>query len=297
MYLYESACVLHDFHCGQLLLTAADLQDRERQLNVANCIQALLAKGILPVINENDSVSVDEIRFGDNDVLAALTAAMVRADLTVLLTSVDGLRVREAEGFGHRISVVEHLSDGVWAMAGDTDGNPFSTGGMRSKLRAADVVNRAGEPLWIADGSDFSALRQVFAGADIGTLFTATVTNGRMRSRKRFLAFFSEPAGDVEVDAGAARALRFAGKSLLPSGVRDVRGVFSRGDTVRILDNTGQELGRGVTNYASSELQRIRGCQTADIRRILGHDAYPEVAHRDFLVITAGPEPQEDSQP
>lgn len=287
MYHYETACVARGFHCAQLLLTADDLQHRERQLNVTSCLGALLARGVLPVINENDSVSVAEIRVGDNDTLAAMVATMVRADVTILLTTVNGMRLRTPSGaLGDRISVVHELTDALRTMAGGTDGNRFSVGGMATKLRAAEMVMRAGESLIIADGRDFRTLDQVAAGEDVGTLFCGA-PGRRMPGHKRFLAFFSEPTGDLVVDAGAAEALRRRGRSLLPGGVTAAAGEFERGDTVRILDPAGREIGRGVTNFSRGEVDRIAGLRSADVRRILGEDAcFDEVVHRDYLVLT-----------
>jgi glutamate 5-kinase len=285
MYHYETACARHGFHCAQLLLTAADVQDRERHLNVTSCLDALLGKGVLPVINENDSVSVDEIRFGDNDILAALVATMVRADLTVFLTNVDGMHDPNASGAPRRLSVVPRLSGAVCAMAGGTDGNPFSVGGMTSKLRAAELLMKAGENLWIADGHDFAVLDRVFAGDDVGTLFQGA--SAKMASHKRFLAFFSTPDGDVVADPGAVTAVTEKGRSLLPSGIVDVRGDFARGDTVRIVDLHGKEVARGVTNYGAADVARIRGARTDEVGRILGTQAcYEEVVHRNYLVLT-----------
>ncbi len=287
MYLYEMACVKHGFHCAQLLLTAADVQDRERHLNVTSCLDALLAKGLLPVINENDTVSVDEIRFGDNDILAALVATMLRADLTILLTTVDGMYECDENGsFSRRLSVVPKVTKALHAMAGGTDGNRFSVGGMTSKLRAAELVCKAGENLWIADGRDFSTLSQILDGADVGTLFPAP-KGEKMKAKKCFLAFFSEPNGELIVDCGAAHALLENGGSLLPSGIVEVRGDFRRGDTVRVLDPDCAEIARGVSNYNSDEVMRFKGARSAEIGRILGYEACNEVVvHRDYLVLT-----------
>ncbi|NLF17367.1 MAG: glutamate 5-kinase [Lentisphaerae bacterium] len=288
MYHYETACVARGFHCAQLLLTADDVQNRERHLNVTSCLDALLGQHVLPIINENDSVSVAEIRLGDNDTLAAMVATMLRADLTILLTTVDGMHRRLPDGtLGERLSVVHHIDDELRQMAGGTDGNRFSVGGMATKLRAAEVVMRAGESLIIADGRDFGVLAQIAAGADIGTLFCGRGDTRRMPSHKRFLAFFSEPAGEVVVDAGAEEAVCRKGRSLLPGGVTDQAGAFGRGDTVRIVNAQGLELGRGISNYRCDEVARIKGRKSADIRRILGVDAcFDEVIHRDYLVLT-----------
>jgi glutamate 5-kinase len=288
MYHYETACVARGFHCAQLLLTADDVQNRERHLNVTSCLDTLLARKVLPVINENDSVSVAEIRLGDNDTLAAMVAAMLRADLTILLTSINGMRLRtDAGGLGARISVATEIDAELRAMAGGTDGNRFSVGGMATKLRAAEVVMRAGESLVIADGRDFGVLGRIAAGDDVGTLFCGRGHGRRMPGHKRFLAFFSEPVGDVIVDSGAEEAVCRKGRSLLPGGISGLKGGFGRGDTVRILNEAGAELGRGVSNYRHDEVLRIRGLKSSEIRRILGQDAcFDEVVHRDYLVLT-----------
>ncbi len=288
MYHYETACAARGFHCAQLLLTAEDVQNRERHLNVTSCLDALLAKHVLPIINENDSVSVAEIRLGDNDTLAAMVAAMLRADLTILLTTVDGMRLRTATGtLGDRISVVTRVTEPLRQMAGGTDGNRFSVGGMATKLRAADIVMRAGESLIIAEGRDFGVLEEIASGVDVGTLFYGRQAGRRMPSHKRFLAFFSEPLGEVVIDAGAEEAVCRKGRSLLPGGIVGLGGHFGRGDTVRILNARQEELGRGVSNYRHDEVALIQGRKTSEIRRILGVDAcFDEVIHRDYLVLT-----------
>ena len=285
MYLYETAGAKHGFHCGQMLLSTADVQDRERHLNIASCMNALLAAGVLPVVNENDSVSVDEIKFGDNDTLAAMVALLARADLTILLTAVDGLHHRDGDQLGKRVSVVDEVTDEIRAMAGDTEDRNTSIGGMISKLAAADTVTRAGEPLWIADGRDFGVLQAVFDGKDVGTVFRA-VSDTRMRGHKRYLAFFSAPAGALVIDDGAVHALQAErGASLLPKGIADVRGQFGKGDTVRILAPDESEVGRGISNFDSDEILKIKGCHTRDINGILGYDAYDCIVHRDYLAV------------
>ncbi len=287
MFLYENACAKHGFHAGQMLLSTADVQDRERHLNIASCMNALLAANVLPIINENDSVSVDEIKFGDNDTLAAMVAVLARADITILLTSVDGLHEREGDAFGRRVSVVHELNRQVYDMAGDTEDHNTSTGGMISKLNAAATVTRAGEPMWIADGRDFSVMQQIFDGADVGTVFLAA-NDSRMKGHKRYLAFFSESAGELIIDAGAVQALTAEkGASLLPKGITEFRGAFEKGDTVRVVDNDGNEIARGISNFNSKEIEKIKGCHTRDINQILGCNAYDCVIHRDYLAITA----------
>ncbi len=286
MALYESAARNHGFHCGQVLLCADDVRDRERHLNTAFCLDALLAENVLPIINENDSVSVDEIKFGDNDRLAALVALLARADLTLLLTSVDGLREHDGKVMGDRISLVSGFDARIRAMARDTEDRNSSTGGMTSKLKAAESLAQAGEPTWIADGRDFSVLRRIFDGEDVGTLVWPT-GNGRMSSRKRYLAFFSDPTGSVVVDEGAARALTACpGASLLARGVVDCSGSFERGDTVVVVDRVGRELARGVTNYAAGQLRRVKGLHSREINRLIEGGGYDCVIHRNYLVVT-----------
>ncbi len=284
MYLYEKACAEHGFHCAQMLLTAADVQNRERHLNIRSCLDALFANGVLPVINENDSVSIDEIRFGDNDCLASLVATMARAELTILLTSIDGLRENLDGQLGRRYSVVAGIDDTTRGMAKDTEDRLFSVGGMKTKLLAADTVTKAGEHLWIADGRDFAVLRAIFAAQDVGTLFLAR-KNSRMRGPQRYLAFFSKPAGELTVDEGAARAIREQGRSLLPSGIVAVAGSFRRGDTVRIVAADGNEIARGVSHFEADEVRRIRGQRTDQIRALLGYEGADAVVHRNDMVV------------
>jgi glutamate 5-kinase len=280
---YERACQAHGFHCAQVLLVADDLKHRRRHLNICNCLHTLQQQNILPVINENDTVSVDEIRFGDNDTLAAQVATMTRADLTVLLTTVDGLHTRVGNSLGERISMVEEVTDELRAMASGTDGNALSVGGMITKLNAAEMCMAAGEHLWICDGRDFATLRQLFAGEDVGTLFLAT--SAKMAKSKRWLAFFTEPAGRVRVDSGAAEALLERGKSLLPSGIVQVDGNFQMGDTVNICDLDGSVIGVGITNYDASDLLRIRGLHSSAFEEILQRPCFTSAIHRDNLAI------------
>ena len=285
MYLYETACVEHGFHCAQMLLTADDVQNHERHLNIRSCLDTLLANGVLPVINENYSVSVDEIRFGDNDMLAALVGTIAKADLTILLTNVNGLREHVNGQLGRRYSVVESLDQQTRSMAKGTADSTFSVGGMATKLKAAETVTRAGEHMWIADGRDFSILRGILDGCDIGTVFPALTTEP-MRGQKRYLAFFSEPACAIIVDTGAEHALRKLGRSLLPSGILRVDADFHRGDTVQIKSmENDRVIAKGVTNYDAEEVQAIQGRNTADITDILGREGCDPVVHRNYMVL------------
>lgn len=286
---YENACEKHGFHCAQLLLTAADLRDHARNVRVAECIRALLDEGILPIINENDSVSVAEIKIGDNDTLAAMVAAMLNADLTILMTTIDAFHEalpNGEEGFGRRFSVVTELDQELLAMAGSTDGNPYSTGGMMTKLHAASICMTAGRALAIVDGRDSDNLGRFLSGEDLGTLFCHSSAKNPMRSWQRFLAFFSEPAGAIVVDEGAAEALCHRNKSLLPGGILGISGAFRKGDSVQILDVQRREIARGIVNFASDELARICGAKSSSIAELLGHPVEAtEAVHKDYLVL------------
>jgi len=281
---YEAECTKHGFHAGQLLLTASDINDRERHLNVANCINSLWSNNILPIINENDSVSVDELKFGDNDCLAALISVMIKTELTIILTTVDGLHMREGGKLGKRISFVNSIDEEITGMATSTDDKNFSIGGMASKIRAAEIVTSAGEYLWIANGKDPEILAKIFSGEDVGTLF-APPSDKQMQSKKRWLSFFSKPSGKILVDAGAVKALTERGKSLLPSGVKSVSGTFLRGDTVSICCENGKIIGKGLVNYSSEETTKISGRKSSEIFGTIGYEGDEEIIHRNNLVI------------
>ena len=284
MSLYEAECKKFGFHAAQLLLTAADIQDRERHLNVLNCIYSLWNKNILPIINENDSVSVDELKFGDNDRLASLIATMTRSELTVLLTMVDGLHSLKDGKLDKRISVVSNLSDEIKKMATGTDDNAFSVGGMSSKLSAAETVTKSGEYLWIADGKDPEILVKIINAEDVGTLFLPA-SEKQMDSKKRWLSFFSKSSGIIIVDDGAAKALSKKGGSLLPSGITGTDGNFNRGDTVTICDKTGNSIAKGLSNYSCKEIEEILGRKSSEISSILGYAGDEEIVHRNNMVI------------
>lgn len=282
--MYEDACRSHGFHCGQILLTAGDVQDRRRHLNLSNCLNALIAQGSLPIINENDSISVEEICFGENDYLAALVGTLCKAELTVLLTSVDGMYEKLADGsFGERISVIEEVTPEIKAMATGTDGNQLSTGGMETKLKAAETLTSVGESLWIVDGRDFDVIANVYAGKDVGTLFPGS--EEKMRMHKRWMAFFPEISGALVVDDGAKKALLTQGSSLLPGGITGVSGEFTKGDIVEIKGLHGKLLAKGAVNYSAKELELIKGKKTTDILELLGYHIYDEAVHRDNLVV------------
>ena len=287
MSLYQAECQKRGFHAAQLLLTADDLRARERHLNLENCIEALLSQNVLPILNENDPVSVDELKFGDNDSLASLMGSMTRADLTVILTTVNGLLKPNEDGsLGDRISVVQGVTKEQHDMASGTDDGNFSIGGMTSKLKAAEILNSAGEALWIADGREERILEKIFNGEDVGTIFVpAEGMKHKMESKKRWINTFSTVKGKVVVDNGAVRALRKTACSLLPAGLVGVKGSFKRGDIVEICALDGKVIAKGKTNFSSSDCRKLVGKQTAEIRNVIGSVTEEEIIHRNNLVV------------
>jgi glutamate 5-kinase len=280
---YEKYCRKHGFHAAQLLLTADDLRNRERHVNIMNCINSLWSQGNLPIINENDSVSINEIKFGDNDTLAALAAVMTRCELTILLTTVNGLYSVKNGSLDKRISVVDKMSDSIKANASGTDDASMSIGGMTTKLTAAEIVTSAGESLIIADGRENNIIRKIFSFEDVGTLFMPELKKS-LSARKRWITFFSRSSGKLFIDNGAKQALVDKGCSLLPSGIKGIEGVFSRGATVKILDMSGRILAKGLSNYSSDDILKILGHKTSDITSIIG-PGDEEVVHRNNMVI------------
>ena len=265
-------------HAAQILLTRSDIEDRHRYLNVRHCIHALQAYGAVPVINENDAVSVDEIRFGDNDILAAMVANLLRADLLVLLTTVDGLYRDAARR--EIFDIVEDLAE----VSGAADGSrsALGTGGMPSKLQAAAKVLAAGELCVIANGRRPGVLADLLAGRPVGTLFLPKA--GKLRSRQRWIGLTRRPQGRLTVDDGAARALR-ARRSLLAIGITRAEGDFEAGDVVLVVDAAGRELAQGLTNYSRTDVDKIKGLRTDRFRSVLGDHPYDEVVHADNLVL------------
>jgi len=286
MSLYERECAKLGFKIAQVLLTAEDLRSRERHLNVLNCLDTLLAQGILPIINENDAVSVDELKFGDNDILASLLGSMTRSELTIIMTTVDGLRRPNPDGtLGERIPTVRGISDELRAMAQGTDDGSLSIGGMKSKLRAAEILNSAGECLWIASGKEPGVLEKILAGEDVGTLFLPSTPGRKLESKKRWIRTFSKTGGKILVDDGAVQALRKSGRSLLPSGMLSVEGSFKRGDIVEIASKDGAAIAKGVSNFSAADCRKIAGRQSSEIKAILKCDSDEEVVHRNNMAL------------
>jgi glutamate 5-kinase len=284
MWHYEQAFKRHGLHVGQVLLTGQDISDRSRYLNARNTLLALLDFGVLPIVNENDTVAVDEIKVGDNDNLAALVAHLIDADLLVLLTDVDGLYSGDPrrDPRATRLSTVEAVTEDIQRLVFDA-ATPVSVGGMSTKLQAAQKANASGIPMVIASGREPGVLQRVLRGEDVGTYFQPR--DDRLAARKRWIAFAVPPQGRLVVDAGAKKALTERGKSLLPSGLVEVEGQFQAGEVVALAEFEGQEFARGLVNYDAEELRKIRGAKTRDIEKALGYKGFDEVIHRDNLVV------------
>jgi glutamate 5-kinase len=284
MWQYEIAFKRHGLPVGQVLLTAQDIGDRTRYLNARNTLRALLGFGVVPIVNENDTVAVEEIKVGDNDNLSALVASLIEADLLVLLTDVDGLYTADParDPAATKLDVVETITDDILAMAGAHEAG-VSIGGMTTKLEAAQKAAASGVAMVIASGREPGVLARILAGEPVGTCFVPRAD--RLGARKRWIAFAAPPLGRLTVDAGAARALTRQGRSLLPSGVTGVEGEFGAGDVVSVVDADGREFARGLVSFDAAELRRIRGAKTQDIEARLGHRSVDEVIHRDNLVI------------
>jgi glutamate 5-kinase len=280
---YQSFFEKHMVVIGQVLLTWDDLRSKKRYLNLRNTMFALLDAGVIPIVNENDSVGVDEIKFGTNDILSAQIAMLVQADVLVNLTDVRGLfDCNPHEDLSARhIPVVPELSAAVQKMAADKK-NDISVGGMSSKLKAAEMVTRSGIYFLIGDGYHHRLL-DVLSDETCATIFLPSTR--RMSSRHRWIAFSGNPQGTLVIDDGAQKALRKKGKSLLPAGIKNVTGSFKAGDNVEIRTGDGTSIGRGLVNYSSEEIRRIMGSKTAAIAELLGGKGFDEVIHRDNLVV------------
>jgi glutamate 5-kinase len=281
---YEDALRQHGLKAAQILLTRDDLANRRRYLNARNTLMTLLEYGIVPIINENDTVVIDEIRFGDNDNLSAMATNLVEAQLLVILSDVDGLYSSDPRHNpdAKLISEVERFTPEIEAMAGLED-TSFGTGGMTTKLKAAKRATLYGAGTAIINGRTPHNLLYLFDGHELGTYFLPA--RDPMAARKHWIAFTKKPKGKLMLDNGAHKAVAERGKSLLPSGIRQLDGSFERGDAVRLCDLNGDEFAKGVTNYNSTELDRIIGKKTKEIELILGYQYGDEVVHRDNMVI------------
>jgi glutamate 5-kinase len=280
---FERAFARHGLHVGQMLLTHVGLADRERFLNARRTLEALLSAGAVPVINENDSVATDELRFGDNDHLSALVVNNCSAELLILLTDIDGLHDRHpSEEGAARIPELREVTRTVLDRAAPPTSR-LGTGGMPSKLKAARTAARFGVPTVIADGHRRGALQRILAGEDMGTLVHPS--DRQLSSRKHWIAYSLKPRGRLQLDRGAVRAIREGGRSLLPIGIVDVQGRFGVGDSVSCCAEDGDEVARGLIGYASDEVQVIMGHRTPRISELLGYSNGDAVIHRDDLVL------------
>lgn len=275
---FHDAFEKHDMEVAQLLLTRCDLDDRLRYLNFRNCIAQTHRYGCVPIINENDSVAVDEIRFGDNDMLAALASNALRADAMVILSGIAGL----LDNKGQRIDLLGHASEGKQYARDEK--SALGTGGINTKLEAAQLVADAGEIAVIAHGKTENVLLRLFAGeSEIGTIFVPA--EKKLDSRTRFIGQTARPAGKITIDDGAANALVNRGKSLLATGITHVNGHFDRGQVVQVVDADGNALARGLSNYSDAELHLIQGKRSNQFSKLLSREAFDEVIHRDNLVV------------
>jgi glutamate 5-kinase len=266
---YEKLFSAYGLIVAQVLLTHEDLEHHERHLNARNTLVTLLTRGVIPIINENDAVSITELKFGDNDRLSALVASLLPADLLVILTTVDGVIENFGKANPKTIPIIERIDTELEKIAGGTD-SATAVGGMKSKIEAAKIVVRSGIPLVVASGKKKHTLARIVAGEEEGTLFVPQPT--KLQGRKRWIAFFHNPKGALFVDNGARTALREGGKSLLPPGVARCEGEFEAGDVVRICDLDGTEFARGIAGYRSVEVKARK------LQRV-------EIVHRDNLVI------------
>lgn len=270
---------------AQVLLTRIDSVDRHRYTNSRNTFLALFEHKVIPIVNENDVVAIDELKIGDNDNLSALVAGIVDADLLIILSDVDGLYTAnpQKDPEAKLVSEVTDITPEIEQSAGDAGSN-VGTGGMFTKIQAAKVATSSGINMVIASGEEKDAIRRILEGEQIGTLFVSR--ENRLQFRKRWLAFGARIAGKIVIDDGCAKAVRKAGAcSILPAGIAQVEGNFEAGNTISVVEKNGHELARGLTNYSSEELIKIKGANTAEIETLIGHKHFDEVIHRDDLVI------------
>jgi glutamate 5-kinase len=268
---------------GQILLTHDDLKHRVRHVSARNTVMNLLRHGIVPIVNENDVVAVDEIKFGDNDLLASLVAMMIEAQALILLTTVDGLRAPAAGGKTKRVAWLKGISEETLGMAGGK-GSELSTGGMLSKLQSASMVVASGISVVIANGRASKVIERVMAGADVGTFVSPGEMAGSLRAhRKRWIAFFHKTQGTLVVDDGARAAIEREGRSLLPVGIREVEGDFGEGSVVNVRALDGTIIARGLAGYSSDQIRKIKGRRTDEIAGLLGAKDDDVVIHRDSM--------------
>jgi glutamate 5-kinase len=279
MRMYEDFFKKNGFHAAQILLTREDICERRRYLNAENTISNLLSKNAVPVINENDTVAIDEIKFGDNDSLSALVANLSGADALIMLTDVEGLCTGEKDEY---IDIVREIDSKMQRLAYGTD-KEYSRGGMRTKLEASNIAMNSGVYCIIANGHKKQILLKILRGEKLGTLFIPKAN--KMQARKRWIAYNTKLQGKIIVDEGAKEALVKKNKSLLACGIKDIKGKFLYGDVVAIAGTDGIEFARGLSNYRSEDVNKIIGLTTKEAEKIIGKGFYQEVVHRDNLVV------------
>ncbi|MBM3705311.1 MAG: glutamate 5-kinase [Actinobacteria bacterium] len=273
------------FKIGQILLTREDTTRRAQYLNIRNTIENLLKLDVIPVINENDSVAVEEIRFGDNDRLAALVSSLTEADLLIILSDIEGLYEKnpKADGKSRLISFVEKVTPSIEKLAGGA-GSQYSLGGMVSKIKAAKICSFSGIPMVIASSACENVISRVIGFEQVGTFF-APSTAAKVRSIKRWIAFGIKTRGSIYLDSGASHAVKAKGKSILPVGVSKVEGSFSRGDTLKVYSSDEKLIAKGISNFSSADIEKIRGKNDRQIMEEFGREFCFEVIHRDSLVV------------
>lgn len=285
MHTYEKFFADYGQIVAQVLITKTEAIDRHRYTNTRNTFMELMRQRVIPIVNENDVVALDELKIGDNDNMSALVAGIVDADLVIILSDVDGLYTDNPQTHPDAVIVPEvaEITPEIEASAGGV-GSARGTGGMATKIQAAKAATSSGIHLVIASGTEKNAITRVLQGEELGTLFVSR--ENRLQFRKRWLAFGAKIAGSIVVDDGCAKAIRkVGGCSILPAGVFAVQGEFLPGSTVSVIDKDAHELARGLVHYSSAELEQIKGCNSGEIANILGHKNFDEVIHRDDLVI------------
>lgn len=285
MHTYEQIFADYGQTVAQVLITKTEAVDRHHYTNTRNTFMELLRQRVIPVVNENDVVALDELKIGDNDNMSALVAGIIDADLVIILSDIDGLYTANPQTHPEAklVPVVTEITPEVEASAGGA-GSTRGTGGMATKIQAAKAAVSSGIDLVICSGTEKNAISRILQGENIGTLFISK--ENHLQFRKRWLAFGARIKGSIKVDAGCARAVKKQGGcSILPIGIVDVEGTFEAGNTVSVLDAEGHELARGLSHYSSEELALLKGCRSSEIEERIGHKAFDEVIHRDDLVI------------
>lgn len=283
MHIYEKTFGEYGQVAAQVLLTREDSVKRSRYANSRNTLLTLISMGVIPVINENDAVAIEELKIGDNDTLSAMVASIVEADLLIILSDIEGLYTAnpQSDPDAKLIPIVLDVTPEIEALAGGA-GSKFGTGGMYTKIQAAKIAVSSGVPMVIATGARDGVISAIAAGGDVGTMFVSR--ENRLQIRKRWLAFGARIKGSVNIDDGCEKAL-LDGASLLSAGIVSAKGEFNSGDTISVVNRCGREVARGIAYYSSDEVVRIVGCHTNEIADILGYKSYDEVIHRDNMVI------------